>query len=148
MADIPIKTHSNQKSIGRYGERVASGYLENKGFSILATNLRLSEKGVRGEIDVLCLKDSVIQLVEVKTVSEGDIPAEINLSRVKIMKLRKLRLILISKLISGQIFQGLYWTEVRIIGLAICLTWNQPKPASQVSGHPISSIKIKVFPDL
>ncbi len=47
---------------GKYGEELARKHLETKGFVILENNWRHK----RSEIDLICLKDSVIVFVEVK----------------------------------------------------------------------------------
>ncbi len=169
-----IKTAANNKiTIGKYGERVALKYLQDKGFSILANNIRLSEENIRGEMDILCVKDNIIQIVEVKTCVLPDLP-EMNLSKVKIAKLRKLRLVLLSKLASGDFstnnkasspslsplpLEGPFWTEIRIMGIAVSVTWNNSQKegdtdarveadGERLHARPISSLKVRVFPDL
>ena len=52
----------NQK-IGKWGEGIATEYLENHGFTILARNVRTPH----GEIDIVANKDGIAIFVEVKT---------------------------------------------------------------------------------
>lgn len=49
--------------IGRHGEELAREYLENAGYSILATNYR----SPLGELDLVVKKDDTIVFVEVRT---------------------------------------------------------------------------------
>ena len=56
---------AKHNKIGEIGERLASNWLESKGFSILEMNYR--EKW--GEIDVIAKKVKKVYFVEVKTVS-------------------------------------------------------------------------------
>lgn len=169
------------RTIGQYGERVAAKYLLDRGYSIIAKNLRLSEEGIRGEIDILCIKDRIMQIVEVKSIVsyetslEGeDFLPEMNLSKVKIVKLRKLRLVLLNSLTKGE-FAGLSdgkssksggsdenlkksvtlsetpWSEIRIMGLAVRIIKSRPKGQGNLlkpGVNHISSLKIKVFPNL
>lgn len=54
---------TRQQAIGRWGENLAEKYLTQKGYNILARNLR-SEYG---EIDILAENEGVLAFVEVKT---------------------------------------------------------------------------------
>lgn len=54
--------HTNQ-AVGKYGERVAIRYLEQRGYEILHTNWR----GEAGELDIIASTDSAVVIVEVKT---------------------------------------------------------------------------------
>ena len=62
----------NSKQLGDLGEKVASRYLENKGYRILdknySTNFNSGPK--RGEIDIIARKDNVISFIEVKTLQQ------------------------------------------------------------------------------
>lgn len=51
------------KEIGRLGEQAALKFLWNKGYRIIAKNIRM--KG--GEIDILAIKNGILCFVEVKT---------------------------------------------------------------------------------
>ncbi|MCF7865561.1 MAG: YraN family protein [Candidatus Pacebacteria bacterium] len=97
----------NRKNLGSYGEKATEFYLISKGHKVLGRNVRLK----RGEIDILTFYNSNIHIFEVKTVYSGDFGtestnmlrnnnflAEENLSRTKILKLRRLRLGLLSLL--------------------------------------------------
>ena len=53
----------NKRKFGIIGEKIAQGYLTNKGYQILDTNFYTK----RGEIDIIAKKDSCIIFVEVKT---------------------------------------------------------------------------------
>jgi len=69
----------NQK-IGQWGESVAAGYLEERGYSLVARNVRTSY----GEIDIIVEKDSLTILVEVKTRTSSSLgPPEISVSARK-----------------------------------------------------------------
>lgn len=53
----------NTRRFGIIGEKIAQGYLINKGYEILETNFYTK----RGEIDIIAKKDNYIIFVEVKT---------------------------------------------------------------------------------
>lgn len=53
----------NKRRFGIIGEKIAQGYLLNKGYDILETNFYTK----RGEIDIIAQKDKCIVFVEVKT---------------------------------------------------------------------------------
>lgn len=140
--------------IGQYGESVTSFYLRNKGFSVLYRNLRLNEGTIRGEIDILALKDRVIHIIEVKTacVKESQdviFAPESNLSHTKIRKLRKLRSLLIMKMSGGELLVEIpapSVSKVVITGVVVYLYIDANK------GNDIKTqvcrIKIKEFHDL
>jgi putative endonuclease len=54
--------HYNQR-VGRFGEKLAQGYLARHGYKIIDTNIKISYK----EIDIVALKDKRLVFVEVKT---------------------------------------------------------------------------------
>ncbi|MDU5913721.1 MAG: YraN family protein [Anaerococcus vaginalis] len=54
---------SKKRSIGDFGEGIASRYLEKKGYQILERNFLKPY----GEIDIICIKDDILTFVEVKT---------------------------------------------------------------------------------
>ncbi|MFK8036644.1 MAG: YraN family protein [Crocinitomicaceae bacterium] len=54
---------ANHNEIGEKGEVLASAYLEEKGYAILAKNYRYK----RTEIDIVAKVDNVLVVVEVKT---------------------------------------------------------------------------------
>lgn len=51
------------KSIGDYGENVTEAYLINNGYKIIKRNFKCKN----GEIDLICLKDNIINFIEVKS---------------------------------------------------------------------------------
>lgn len=53
----------NRRKFGIIGEKIAQGYLKNKGYTIVKTNYYTQ----RGEIDIIAKKDKNIVFVEVKT---------------------------------------------------------------------------------
>ncbi|MBL7150179.1 MAG: YraN family protein [Candidatus Pacebacteria bacterium] len=63
----------NTRKIGNFGEKIASDYLEKKGYQILGKNY--SRKWIRGpqkgEIDVIAEKDKIISFIEVKTITSA-----------------------------------------------------------------------------
>ncbi|SHH15496.1 putative endonuclease [Thermosyntropha lipolytica DSM 11003] len=52
-----------KRELGRWGEKIASDYLMQKGYKILARNYYTRY----GEIDIICQRDGILVLVEVKT---------------------------------------------------------------------------------
>lgn len=52
-----------KKSLGRQGEDIAAGLLEQRGFQVLERNMRLSHK----EVDIICRDGNDLRFVEVKT---------------------------------------------------------------------------------
>lgn len=53
----------NNRRFGIIGEKIAQGFLLNKGYDILETNFYTK----RGEIDIIAKKDKCIVFIEVKT---------------------------------------------------------------------------------
>lgn len=53
----------NKRKFGIVGEKIAQGYLLNKGYEILDTNFYTK----KGEIDIIAQKDNCIVFFEVKT---------------------------------------------------------------------------------
>lgn len=60
-----MKSKKNNKQTGDWGEQIAAGYLERKGFTILERNYWRKW----GEIDIVAQKSNQVHFVEVKTVS-------------------------------------------------------------------------------
>ncbi|MFI9489017.1 YraN family protein [Promicromonospora sp. NPDC052451] len=54
---------AKKDGVGRYGERVARRYLEERGWAVLDTNWR----GKDGELDIVAVDGDVLVVVEVKT---------------------------------------------------------------------------------
>jgi putative endonuclease len=66
----------NQK-IGNWGESVTAGYLEERGYSVVARNIRTPY----GEIDIVAQKDGFTIFVEVKTRTSSSLgPPEISVT--------------------------------------------------------------------
>lgn len=53
----------HKKRLGKLGEDLASSYLHKQGYRIVVRNFRIRY----GEIDIICLKDSTLVCIEVKT---------------------------------------------------------------------------------
>ena len=69
----------NQK-IGAWGESVATGYLKEQGYNILARNHRTPY----GEIDIVAEKEGFISFIEVKTRTSNSLgPPEISVTKRK-----------------------------------------------------------------
>ncbi|MDO5518365.1 MAG: YraN family protein [Clostridium sp.] len=51
------------KQIGSYSEKLAQTFLKNHGYTILDCNFR----NHLGEIDIICKKDSILVIIEVKS---------------------------------------------------------------------------------
>ena len=64
----------SRREVGEQGERIASQFLERKGYKVLARNYRRPW----GEIDLIAMKGGVVHFVEVKTVlrDRGDFSRE------------------------------------------------------------------------
>ncbi len=61
-----------RKQLGALGEKIATDYLENKGYKILDRNFffRMENSALaKGEIDIIAKKENIISFVEVKTLS-------------------------------------------------------------------------------
>jgi putative endonuclease len=87
-----IKGHVNPtkeqfaQNIGNSGELLASKFLIGKGYTILQRNFRMKF----GELDIIARsKDGVLVFVEVKTLHEGALAPEDNMSQAKRRKLFK-----------------------------------------------------------
>lgn len=65
------------QTVGGWGETVAAGYLEERGYSVIARNFRTPY----GEIDIVAEKDGFIIFVEVKTRTSSSLgPPEISVT--------------------------------------------------------------------
>ncbi len=58
-----LKKEKDKKKIGKLGEELVREYLKIKGYKLLEENLRT----IFSEVDILCLKDNTLYIVEVKT---------------------------------------------------------------------------------
>lgn len=54
---------SFRQTIGRWGENIAAGYYQRRGFTIIARNWRCRS----GELDLICARGRSVYIVEVKT---------------------------------------------------------------------------------
>ena len=59
---------AEHNDLGKEGEKLATAFLENNGYSILETNWIFQ----KAEIDIIAQKDSILAIVEVKTRSSID----------------------------------------------------------------------------
>ncbi len=59
----------NTAELGVYGETLAVNYLKKKGLTILERNYRFK----KNEVDIICLEDETIIIVEVKTRQTAEI---------------------------------------------------------------------------
>jgi len=67
----------HRQKVGIWGENVAAGYLQERGYSLVARNFRTPY----GEIDVVAHKDGFVIFVEVKTRTSKSLgPPEISVS--------------------------------------------------------------------
>ena len=67
VEDLPMPHKKPTNTQGRRAEEVAAGYLEDKGFRILARNFRCR----RGEIDIVAEEEDQIVFVEVRSLGPG-----------------------------------------------------------------------------
>ena len=93
----------NRKRLGAFGEKIASGYLKKKGYSIVDQNY-VAEWGGRqkGEIDIVAQKDNCISFIEVKTLTakEGFLPEDKVDARKRVQLVKLAQLWLVEKNIS------------------------------------------------
>lgn len=107
----------NKIELGRHGEELARAYLENTGYTILATNYR----SPLGELDLVVKKDETIIFVEVRTRSTPSFgtPLE-SIDRRKQEKLIRLALQFCAH-------HCLYSKNLRFDVIGIYLNGNDPK---------------------
>ena len=67
----PSAPLDDSRQLGAWGEDVAAGFLEKRGFKILARNYRRA--GVKGEIDLIAWDRDTLVFVEVKTRRSEDV---------------------------------------------------------------------------
>ncbi len=67
------KIAESSKQLGDLGERIASEYLEDKGYRILDRKYspRFVSGPLRGEIDIIAEKEKTISFIEVKTLEDN-----------------------------------------------------------------------------
>ena len=77
---------SKKRSIGDFGEDIATRYLEKKGYQILERNFLKSF----GEIDIIAIKDDILTFVEVKTRKNDKFkPASLDVDYYKQERIKK-----------------------------------------------------------
>ena len=82
MYTLLVAKHND---VGKKGEEVGAQFLMGQGFAILERNKHYGKK----EIDILAEKDSIVRIVEVKTVEKGtSVSGEANFTRDKRENLR------------------------------------------------------------
>lgn len=142
-------THNRQ--VGVYGENVAEHYLIRKGHSIVRRNLTLRS----GEIDILSYKDNYLYINEVKTGTRGSVVLpELNLTRRKLMRLKRLALELESVCYTRNSFMINMFEHLEppiingviINGICVYLTLNSTLDAR--SGLCVYRISVKFFADI
>ena len=75
-----------QKNIGDLGENIAHDYLIKNKYKVIERNFRKPW----GEIDIICsASDKTLVFVEVKTMHEGDLKPEDQLTKSKLLKIQK-----------------------------------------------------------
>lgn len=83
---------TERQKLGERGEHIALEYLLRKGYSLITRNYSTKD----GEIDIICIKDSVLYFIEVKTISirhphildQYRYKPEYNVSREKLIKMQ------------------------------------------------------------
>ncbi len=77
---------SKKRSIGDFGEDIATRYLEKKGYQILERNFLKSYV----EIDIICIKNEILTFVEVKTRKNDEFkPASLDVDYYKQERIKK-----------------------------------------------------------
>lgn len=87
-------TKRQKQNLGAYGEDLATAYLKQRRYKILARNYRNAKGRQVGEIDIIAQNDETIIFVEVKTrtvtqSSARAIVPEEQISQTKLMRLQK-----------------------------------------------------------
>lgn len=78
---------THRQKLGRFGEKVAAGYLRKHGYRILKTNYRCPA----GEIDIIARKGEYLVFVEVRTKRNSELGSpEESISQIKKEKLAAL----------------------------------------------------------
>jgi len=87
---MEVKMNTERMSLGARGEEYAINYLIKKKYKILSQNVR--EKW--GEIDIIArASDKTLVFVEVKTMRDGDLIPEDQISAAKLEKFRRTALL-------------------------------------------------------
>lgn len=71
--ELMQKIDENSKWLGSLGEKIASEYLEKKGYKILDKNYlpKFISGPLRGEIDIIAERENTISFIEVKTLKDN-----------------------------------------------------------------------------
>lgn len=75
----------NRLNIGKRGEEISVDFLEKKGYSIIATNVRVQGS----EIDIIATREGILCFIEVKTRSYGVGSAERAVGYKKLQHIKK-----------------------------------------------------------
>lgn len=116
--------HLTNSELGKLGEDIAAGYLQDLGYEILVRNWRFN----RVELDIVARKDSILVFCEVKTrrsVSHG-IPSD----AITPLKLQHIRTAALHWLSNNQSrHQGIRFDAISVIYCA-----GQPTAISHIKG--------------
>jgi Holliday junction resolvase-like predicted endonuclease len=104
IADKLKKKHTlSARIVGQIGESASAYYLKSKGYRVIGRNIKFK----KGEVDILCVKDGSVRLVEVKTSLVKTSPKndkyseyidpELNFTKKKIFRLKNIAEEIISK---------------------------------------------------
>ena len=109
------------RELGELGEKLACGYLVDKGFNILGKNYRISF----GEIDIIAKKDGILHFVEVKAIVEngGAFFPEEHVNYPKQRKLRHMAQIWLEK---NKYKQGIPY-QIDVVGVLVDETTRMAK---------------------
>ena len=118
----------NSKQLGKLGEGIAQGYLENKGYKILDKNysFRIAFSPQKGEIDIIAKKQDTICFVEVKTLKKGFFPISPE-EKVNFSKQRKLIKTAETWLTKNKIPLNKKW-QIDVVGIIIYPDSDFEKP--------------------
>ncbi|NHU85759.1 YraN family protein [Kocuria sp. JC486] len=128
-----------RQTLGRAGERWAAQYLQCRGARVLATNwrARLSEHGVKGELDLVVLIGDTLVGVEVKTRSGTGFGHPLDsITPVKLRRLHRL-------LAAWAREQGEQTRPRRVDAVAVLVT----RPAGG-AGHSAATVRLHHRPGL
>ena len=74
-----------RKNIGDWGEGIAAGFLQRRGFEIVERNFHTTQ----GEIDIVARKGGDYYFVEVKTRHDADLATDLAINPLKLYRLSK-----------------------------------------------------------
>lgn len=94
-------TQASHLQTGIVGEERAADYIRREGYQVLAS--RWTARLIRGDLDLIAMKDSLLCFIEVKTrTAHDDSPAERTVNAEKRKTLRKMARSYLRKYYSGQ----------------------------------------------